>query len=114
MTEGIRIKHLSKILYDNTRRDIVEISGPAQNQSVRTQDSEGKLLFERLRPQVSLEKPDARKVTDPRALNGLTPLELAASYMVRWRSIITLALVGYVYSRLTYYSRDWHTLTIVW
>jgi len=36
MTDGIRLKPLSKILYDDTRREIAGTSGPAQNQSVQT------------------------------------------------------------------------------
>jgi len=36
MTDGIRIKHLSKKSYDDTRRHIAETCGPGQNQSVRT------------------------------------------------------------------------------
>jgi len=55
MTDGIRLKRLSKISYDETRRHIAETSGPAQKQSVRTCDSERKLLFEQLLPQVSSE-----------------------------------------------------------
>jgi len=42
----------------------------------------------------SVRKPDAQTVTDSCALNGLTPLKLAASYMVRGKDIIILALVG--------------------
>jgi len=55
MTDGIRINTSVKILYDETRRDIAETSGRSQNQSVRTYDSERKLLFKQLLPQVSSE-----------------------------------------------------------
>jgi len=53
-----------------------------------------------------IQTPNPWAVTDTGTPNGFTLLQLAASYTVRSRDIIALALVGYVYSRLAYYPRD--------
>jgi len=83
MTDGITIKHLRKLLYDDTRRHIAETSGPAQNQSVRTYNKCAQISIPAIAATKHVRKPDAQTVTNSRALNGLTLLKLAASYTVR-------------------------------